>query len=51
MWCIWWNENWQGKPKYLEIPRHNTTSSTTNPHMTQPGIEPGLPQWEAGDIP
>jgi hypothetical protein len=48
--CIWWNENWQGKPKYLENPRHTATSSTTNPPRTRPGIEPGRPQWEADDL-
>jgi hypothetical protein len=33
-WRIWWNEDWQGKPKS---------------YFTRPGIEPGRPRWEASD--
>jgi hypothetical protein len=29
----WWNENWQGKPKYLEKTCTSTTLSTTNPAL------------------
>jgi hypothetical protein len=28
---IWWNGDWQGKPKYSEKPCPSDTSSTTNP--------------------
>jgi hypothetical protein len=30
-WSIWWNENWQGKPKYSEKTCPNVTLSITNP--------------------
>jgi hypothetical protein len=30
-WRIWWNEDWQGKPKYSEKTCPNSTLSTTNP--------------------
>jgi hypothetical protein len=30
-WRIWWNENWQGKPKYSEETCPSATLSTTNP--------------------
>jgi hypothetical protein len=30
-WRIWWNENWQGKPKYSENTCPSATLSTTNP--------------------
>jgi hypothetical protein len=32
-WCrIWWNEDWQGKPKYSEKTCPSVTLFTTNPH-------------------
>jgi hypothetical protein len=32
LWSNWWNEDWQGKPKYLEKTcRCSATLSTTNP--------------------
>jgi hypothetical protein len=31
VWSSWWNENWQGKPKYLEKTCRTATLSTTNP--------------------
>jgi hypothetical protein len=31
MWSNWWNENWQGKPKYSEKTYPSATSSTTDP--------------------
>jgi hypothetical protein len=31
-WRIWWNEDWQGKPKYLEKIRSSATLSTTKPN-------------------
>jgi hypothetical protein len=30
-WSIWWNEDWQGKPKYSEETCPSVTLSTTNP--------------------
>jgi hypothetical protein len=45
----WWKEDWQGKPKYSEKNCPSVTLSTTNP--TWPGLEPGLPRWEASDKP
>jgi hypothetical protein len=38
LWSNWWNEDWQGKPKYLEKTCPSTTLSTTNPTwaMAQP---------------
>jgi hypothetical protein len=30
-WRIWWNEDWQGKPKYLDKTCPSATLSTTNP--------------------
>jgi hypothetical protein len=39
-WSNWWNENWQGKPKYSEKTYPSATLSTTKSHMTRPGLEP-----------
>jgi hypothetical protein len=47
MWNSRWNENWQGKPKYPEKICRNATFVHYKPHMTWPGIEPGLPRWKA----
>jgi hypothetical protein len=33
-WSIWWNENWQGKPRYFEKTCLNVILSTTNPTWT-----------------
>jgi hypothetical protein len=30
-WRNWWNDDWQGKPKYLEKTCHSAALSTTNP--------------------
>jgi hypothetical protein len=30
-WSNWWNENWQGKPKYPEKTCTSAALSTTNP--------------------
>jgi hypothetical protein len=38
---IRWNENWQGKPKYLEKTCPTATLSTTNPTWPDPGSNPG----------
>jgi hypothetical protein len=40
-WRIWWNEDWQGKPKYSEKTRPSATLSTTNPTWPDPGSNPG----------
>jgi hypothetical protein len=40
-WRIWWNEDWQGKPKYSEKTRPSATLSTTNPTWLDPGSNPG----------
>jgi hypothetical protein len=37
-WRIWWNEDWQGRPKYSEKTR---PLSTTNPTCPDPGSNPG----------
>jgi hypothetical protein len=37
----WWNEDWQGKPKYSEKTYPNATLSTTNPTWLDPGSNPG----------
>jgi hypothetical protein len=38
---IWWNEDWQGKPKYSEKTCPSATLSTTNPTWPNPGSNPG----------
>jgi hypothetical protein len=40
-WSNWWNEIWQGKPKYSEKTYHSATLSTTKSHMTDPVSNPG----------
>jgi hypothetical protein len=42
-WRIWWNENWQGKPKYSEKTCPSATLSTTNPTWPDPGCGGGQP--------
>jgi hypothetical protein len=37
----WWNEDWQGKPKYSEKTCPSPTLSTTNPTWPDPGSNPG----------
>jgi hypothetical protein len=37
----WWNENWQGKPKYSEETCPNATLSTINPTWSDLGSNPG----------
>jgi hypothetical protein len=39
-WSNWWNEDWQGKPKYLEKTCPSATLSTTKSHMTRPRLQP-----------
>jgi hypothetical protein len=41
LWRNWWNEDWQGKPKYSEKTCPNVTLSTTNPTCLDPGLNPG----------
>jgi hypothetical protein len=38
---IWWNENWQGKPKNSEKTYPGATLSTKNPTWPDPGSNPG----------
>jgi hypothetical protein len=40
VWSNWWNENWQGKPKYLEETCPGATLSTTNPTWPDLGSNP-----------
>jgi hypothetical protein len=40
-WRIWWNEDWQGRPKYSEKTCPNATLSTTNPTWPDTGANPG----------
>jgi hypothetical protein len=40
-WRIWWNEDWQGKPKYSEKTRPSATLSITNHTWLDPGTNPG----------
>jgi hypothetical protein len=41
LWSNWWNEDWQGKPKYSEKTCPSATLSTTNPTWPDPGLNPG----------
>jgi hypothetical protein len=41
LWSNWWNEDWQGKPKYLEKSCPTATLSTTNPTWPDPCSNPG----------
>jgi hypothetical protein len=40
-WRIWWNEDWQGKPKYSEKTRPSATLPTTNPTWQDPRSNQG----------
>jgi hypothetical protein len=40
LWSNWWNEDWQGKPKYSEKTCPSATLSTTNPTWRDPGSNP-----------
>jgi hypothetical protein len=39
--AIWWNEDWQGKPKYSEKTYSSAILSTINPTWPDPGSNPG----------
>jgi hypothetical protein len=41
LWRNWWNEDWQGKPKYSETTCPSAILSTTNPTIIDPGLNPG----------
>jgi hypothetical protein len=41
LWSSWWNENWQGKPKYSEKTSPSATLCTTNPTWPDLGSNPG----------
>jgi hypothetical protein len=46
LWSNWWNEDWQGKPKYSEKTCPTATLSTTNPTWPDPGSNPGRRGWK-----
>jgi hypothetical protein len=48
-WNNWWNENWQGKPKYSEKTYPSAILSTIKSHMIDPVTNPGPQLWEASD--
>jgi hypothetical protein len=41
LWRNWWNNDWQGTPKYSEKTCPSATLSTTNPTWLDPGLNPG----------
>jgi hypothetical protein len=41
LWRNWWNEDWQGKPKYSEKTCPSATLPTTNPTSLDPDLNPG----------
>jgi hypothetical protein len=41
LWRNWWDEEWQGKPKYSEKTCPSAILSTTNPTWLDPGLNPG----------
>jgi hypothetical protein len=41
LWRNWWNEDWQGKPKYSEKTCPSATLSTTNSTWLDPGLNQG----------
>jgi hypothetical protein len=41
LWSSWWDEDWQGKPKYSEKTCPSASLSTTNPTWPDLGSNPG----------
>jgi hypothetical protein len=41
LWSNWWDEDWQGKPKYSEKTCPSAILSTTNSTWSDPGSNPG----------
>jgi hypothetical protein len=41
LWSNWWNEDWQGKPKYSEKTSPSAILSTTNTTWTDPNLNLG----------
>jgi hypothetical protein len=50
VWSSWWNDNWQGKPKYSEELCRNATFSTTNPTWLDLGSNLGCRGGKATTI-
>jgi hypothetical protein len=46
LWSIWWNEDFQGKPKYSEKTCPSATLSTTNLTWPDQGSNPGDRGWK-----
>jgi hypothetical protein len=49
MWNCSRNENWQGKPKYVETVSPSAISCTTNQTWPDLGVKYGLSRWGTGD--
>jgi hypothetical protein len=49
LWSNWWNEDWQGIPKYSEKNCPSATLSTTNPTWPDLGSNPGRRRGKPGD--
>jgi hypothetical protein len=43
VWRIWWNDNWQGKPKYSEKSLSQYHFVHNKSYISWPGTEPGPP--------
>jgi hypothetical protein len=48
-WRIWWNKDWQGKPKYSEKTCPNVTLSTTNSTSDRRGWKPATNRLNYGE--
>jgi hypothetical protein len=44
-----WNNNWRGRADVFKEKSTPVTFFHTKFHMDCPGIEPGSPQWKAGE--
>jgi hypothetical protein len=40
LWKNWWNEDWQGKPKYSKKTCPSAILSTAKPTLLHPGLNP-----------